>query len=58
LTLSWIGANGVAYGVQTNSDLVNGTWGSYITNIIGNDGMIVFTNDISSDQMFLRVFAE
>jgi len=58
ITLSWFGANGVAYGVQTNSDLVNGIWSSYVTNIVGNGGMIIFTNDIDSDWMFFLVEPE
>ncbi|MDH3981799.1 MAG: hypothetical protein OES84_02735, partial [Kiritimatiellaceae bacterium] len=59
VTLSWTGAEGVAYGVQTNSDLVDGTWDSYITNLIGNGGQtITFTNDIDAGKLFFRVIAE
>ncbi|MDH3981763.1 MAG: hypothetical protein OES84_02555, partial [Kiritimatiellaceae bacterium] len=56
--LSWIGANGVVYGVQTNGDLVNGTWSSYISNLIGDGGDISFTNDIDDGKLFFRVIAE
>jgi len=58
ITLSWIGENGVSYGVQTNDDLVNGTWNSYITNFIGNGGMLNFTNDLDVDELFFRVYSE
>ena len=40
ITLSWTGENGVAYGVQTNADLVDGIWNAYISNIIGDGGPI------------------
>jgi len=37
---------------------MNGTWNSYITNIIGNGGSITLTNDIDGTPMFFRVMAE
>jgi len=56
--LSWIGVSNVSYGVQTNDDLVNGVWNSYITGMTGNGGMLNFTNDLDVDELFFRVYSE
>lgn len=58
IALSWLGENGVSYGVQTNGNLVDGMWNSYITNLIGDGGTITFTNDIDEEEMFFRIIVE
>ena len=57
LTLSWSGVNGTVYGVQTNADLVDGTWNSY-TNILGDGGSLSFTNNLDETAMYFRIIVE
>ena len=57
IALSWTGENGVVYGVQTNANLVDGTWNTY-TNMMGGGGSITFTNDIEVVEMFFRITLE
>ncbi|MCF7817988.1 MAG: autotransporter-associated beta strand repeat-containing protein [Kiritimatiellales bacterium] len=57
LALSWSTTNGAAYGVQTNIDLVNGTWGTAQT-VIGNGGTLVVTNGLIGPKGFFRIISE
>jgi hypothetical protein len=58
VTLSWIGGNGLFYGIQTNDDLSTGTWGTFTSNIPGDGGTITFTNTINATNMFFRLISE
>ena len=58
IVLSWTGANGSTYGVETNGNLSGGNWGTYLSNISGNGELIILTNSTGDAQMFYRIRSE
>lgn len=59
MVLSWAGAAGIVYGVETNADLCNSAgWGPIATNLAGTPGLMIVTNGIVGDRLFYRIGAE
>ena len=58
MVLSWTSIDGNPYGVQTNIDLVIGTWGTLETGIIGTGGSLSVTNPVGPDQLFYQIISE
>ncbi len=59
MEISWTGTLGFTYGVETNSDLIDGSWYSLTNNIPGIDGLTTITNIIIDlNQLFYRVIRE
>ena len=58
MEISWIGEIGETYGVETNTALTDGEWGSIITNLYGTGNTTIITNTIGPNQTFYRVITE
>lgn len=58
LSLSWDSTNGVPYTVQSRSNLISDTWQNAITNVIGNGGTMVITNQADKSACYYRVTTE
>jgi autotransporter-associated beta strand protein len=57
VVLSWTGANGQSYDVESRTNLVEGAWQVY-TNFIGDGGSISFTSAVGEATEFYRVKSE
>ncbi len=58
IALSWTGQVSRTYGVETNSSLGDGGWGSLVSGIPGTGGLVGITNTIGPNQTFYRVITE
>jgi len=56
--LSWTGADGKTYGVETNANLSTGNWQPLVGALPGTGGLIMVTNTTDSAQTFYRVISE
>ncbi len=57
--LSWEARKGQLFGVQTNSDLVNGAWGPLYSGMAGINGTLSATNSVTgAPVLFYRVILE
>ena len=58
MVLTWTGADGKPYGVQTNSNLIIGDWQLFTTGMTGDGGTMTVTNPVGPNQTFYRVISE
>ena len=58
LALTWENVEGVSYSVETNDDLVSGTWGVLQSNLTGVGSSLSYTGTISAAQTFFRIIQE
>ena len=59
MEISWTGTLGFTYGVETNSNLIDGSWHSLTNNIPGTGGLTTITNTITDlNQLFYRIISE
>ena len=58
INLSWMGAVNYTYTVETNGNLIAGSWVMYTNNIPGTGSLITITPPTEEDQLFYRVITD
>ncbi len=58
MELSWTGAAGQTYSVETNATLTSENWGSWRSDMGGSGAKITITTPINESQLFYRVVTE
>ncbi|QHI69784.1 hypothetical protein [Tichowtungia aerotolerans] len=58
LALTWENVDGVSYSVETNDDLVSGSWGVLQSNLTGVGSSLSYTGTVSAAQTFFRIIQE
>lgn len=58
LVVMWTGEAGRSYTVETNDNLVSGTWSAWLSDIAGVAGAMSVTNTPDAPQTFFRVVTE